>query len=165
MWDTQTLRQLEEQCAGNLPSQTVKTCTNCRLRCAGYGFSWLKAFYWQNRSLNFSDLKPSYTKMKRMIWSFGITNVLRNDWVYFPFNQILLVDTPSLPANLYLPGRGIKIIFAIWCWTLQCWRLWRLLILIINTLLLITLYQSQCHLRQFFTLHILIDKYVPSCGP
>ena len=35
-----------------------------------------------------------------MIWSFGITNVLRNDWVYFPFNQILLVDTPSLPANL-----------------------------------------------------------------
>ena len=38
--------------------------------------------------------------MKRMICSFGITNVLRNDWVYFPFNQILLVDTPSLPANV-----------------------------------------------------------------
>ena len=97
-WDTEHSRDLDI-----FPVKQATNCTNCRLCWVGYGFSWLKAFYWQNRSLNFSDLKPSYTKMKRMICSFGITNVLRNDWVYFPFNQILLVDTPSLPAAL--PGR------------------------------------------------------------
>ena len=134
----QTLR--DQSWAEDLLSQTVKNCTSLSAGCVGYGFSWLPAFYWQNRSLNFSDLKPSYTKMKRMICSFGITNVLRNDWVYFPFNQILLVDTPSLPANL--PGSlrdQNNICHLKLGWTI-CWRLWRLLILIINTLLLITLY-------------------------
>ena len=79
----------------NLWLTTGRLSQQFRIYCVGPGQVWIKSFcyiWWKIHShhTEFShfdllpprwldDLKPPNTKMKRMIWDFGITNVLRND--------------------------------------------------------------------------------------